>query len=293
MVPAQKFLCDLLDDLAMPEVYQRIRLLMASQAAHIQSYTEVIEQDAMLADWLIQIAKSRYFGYSRPVSDLYQAINLLGLIQVQDLLLCNLCMRSYARFPESVLDIRQFWSCSIECGIAARSVAVEYRFPAGMRFFSLGLLHEIGHPLMFLKAPETLLRAIDECQAGVKPLDCLEKDHLGFDYAELGATVMKAWQLPEIYLQTARYHLQPQLAGVKFQMPAAIIGLAHLLCQKNDLSNETKALVKIFTMMDWKNTTLDELRDRVIQNIELFKREVMDILLLPLPVIANPTRFSA
>lgn len=292
MNAAQIFVCDLLDDLAMPVVYQRLRQLLTSETPVIQAYIEVIEEDTVLVDWIVQLANSQYFGYPRKANDLDEAIRLLGLIQLQDLLLCHLCMRSFSQVPDAIIDMQQFWSCSVDRAIAARTIAFEYRFPAGARFFSLGLLCEIGHAVMFLKAPESLLQAIEESQTTGYPMDRQEKYSLGFDYTDVGVVVMKSWQLPQIYLETVTHHLQPELAQSAFQKSAAIVGLAHCLIQHPDFLVKSQAMQRHLALLDWQTASLHELQTCVNRDIKRFKQEIMDVLMPLGPALTLPTSLS-
>ena len=54
---------------------------------------------------------------------MYEAISLIGLIQLHDLLLSSLCMRAFYSIPEQILNFDEFWRHSVKCGIAARSLA--------------------------------------------------------------------------------------------------------------------------------------------------------------------------
>jgi len=95
----QQFLCDLAEKISMPEVYLKIRLLLEKPDARIRDYVAVLQTDSMLTVRIIRMANSRFFGFNRKAYDLYDAISLIGTIQLHDLLLSSLCMRTFCNFP--------------------------------------------------------------------------------------------------------------------------------------------------------------------------------------------------
>ncbi|MBD9357827.1 HDOD domain-containing protein [Methylomonas sp. EbA] len=134
MKAEQQFLCDLAEKISMPEVYQKIRLLLEKPDARIRDYVAVLHTDSMLTIRIIRMANSSFFGFNRKADDLYDAISLIGTIQLHDWLLSSLCMRTFCNIPGAVLDLKQFWLHAIECGIACRTLAKLSGLPGGIVF---------------------------------------------------------------------------------------------------------------------------------------------------------------
>ena len=231
MKAPHEFICDLADKISMPEVYLNIRKLMENPYAQIGDYVNIVQADSMLAIRIIRIANSEFFGFQRKVEDLYGAISLIGVIQLHDLLLSSLCMRTFYSIPEQILNFNGFWLHGIKCGIASRSIARQCRLPANNRFFTLGLLLEIGHAVMFVKAPELALNALLESQQQNQPIDQVERKYFGFDYCQLGSALMRQWQLPEVYPHIIENHLHPEQSKTTFRNETNIVNLAHHFCE--------------------------------------------------------------
>jgi len=150
MNAAREFVSDMAEQVSMPEIYVAIRQLLMNSVTTIEDFVAVVEQDSMLAVRVMRMAGSEYFGFPRKCENLYQAISLIGLMQLHDMMLGSLCMRSFAAIPEQLFNPRSFWRYSVQCGIAARTLGQHCRAEAHPVFFNLGLLHEIGHGAMFL-----------------------------------------------------------------------------------------------------------------------------------------------
>ncbi|OQW79276.1 MAG: hypothetical protein BVN35_02790 [Proteobacteria bacterium ST_bin11] len=226
MKAEQQFLCDLAEKISMPEVYLKIRQLLDKPDARIRDYVAALQTDSMLTIRIIRMANSNFFGFNRKADDLYDAISLIGTIQLHDLLLSNLCMRTFCNIPSAVLDLKEFWLHAIECGIACRSLAKLAGLPAGHRFFALGLLLEIGHAAMFVKAPEQALDALIASRERGVPIDEQERLVFGFDYCQLGAELMHLWHLPEVYSHIIGHHLHPERTDPSYRNETYLVYLA-------------------------------------------------------------------
>ncbi len=231
MKAAREFVAGMAEQVSMPEVYVSIRELLRDPDTTIDDFVEVVQRDSMLSVRVMRMARSQYFGFPRPSDTLSQAISLIGLMQLHDLMLGCLCMRTFAAIPEQVLNLRAFWRYCVQCGIAARTIGEYSRTDGHPVFFTLGLLHEIGHAALFLKAPEASLGALETSQAERREVAEIERESLGFDYGEIGAELMRLWHLPPVYRQAAAYHLDPAAAEAEYRPAVEVIGLAHGLCQ--------------------------------------------------------------
>lgn len=215
----------------MPEVYYKIRRLMESPSARIEDYERIVDSDPMLAIRIMRIANSEFFGFNRKADDLYDAISLIGIIQLHDLLLSSLCMRAFYNIPEEIFNFNNFWRNGIERGIAARSIARLCRLPANNRYFTLGLILEIGHAVMYINKPGLAFKALLESQRVGCGIDEIEREYFGFDYCQLGSALVKQWQLPDVFSQIIACHLYPELSSPLFKTETEIVYLAHLFCE--------------------------------------------------------------
>jgi len=225
------FISEMAEYISMPEVYTEIRQLLKNPDSQISDFVKAIEHDSMLTIRILRIANSQFFGFARKVKNLEQALNLIGMIQLHDLLLCSLCIRSFTTVPAQIFNLNAFWQYSIECGIAARTIAQYSALPVGNQYFTLGLLHEVGHAAMYTKTPDLALRALEESRKQHLPIEQLERELLGFDYTRIGCSLMQFWQLPENYQQVASHHLSPQKAAQKYRYEIQIIHMAHTMRQ--------------------------------------------------------------
>ena len=264
MISAHQFISDMVEYISMPEIYLGIRRLIDKQDAKIEDYVKIIETDSMLSSRLIRMANSKFFGFPRKTNNLHQAIEMIGVNQLHDLLLGSLSLRTFSSIPEQVLNLKAFWHYGVQCGIAASTIARYSSILNSNHYFTLGLLHEIGHAVMYLKSPEICIQVLDESQTQECTVTDLERVHLGFDYGQLGAALMQFWHLPEVYQQVAAYHLQPQQADLAYQQDVRIIYLAHAICQ-NPVASQQREIISSIADGDPQLESLPDDIDKLIQ----------------------------
>jgi HD-like signal output (HDOD) protein len=242
MITAYEFISDMAEYISMPEIYLDIRRLIEKKDARIEDFVKIIETDSMLSVRVYRMANSEFFGFPRKATNLYQAIDMIGVEQLHDTLLCSLCLRTFSSIPEQILNLKAFWHYGVECGIAASTIARHSSNPSSSHYFTLGLLHEVGHAVLYLKSPELSIQVLDDAQTQECTVTDLERVNLGFDYSKVGAAVMHLWHLPEVYKQVAAHHLQPQQADIGYRQDVRIIHLAHAVCQ-NPVPSQQREII--------------------------------------------------
>ena len=278
MISAHQFISDMAEDISMPEIYLGIRRLIDKQDARIEDYVKIIETDSMLSVRLIRMANSDFFGFPRKTKNLHQAIDMIGVRQLHDLLLGSLSLRTFSSIPEQILNLKAFWHYGVQCGIAASTIARHSSILTSNHYFTLGLLHEIGHAVMYLKSPELCIQVLDDSQTQNCEVTDLERVHLGFDYGQLGAALMQLWHLPEVYQQVAAYHLQPQQADVAYQQDVRIIYLAHAVCQ-NPVAAQQREIISSIAESDSQLRNLpDDIAELIQDEISAHADSILSIL---------------
>lgn len=278
MNTAHEFIAQLGEHLSMPAVYKEVRQLIEIKEASIDDFADVIARDSMLKQRMIRIANSPFFGFPRKANSLYQAISLIGIMQLHDLVLNSLCIRTLSNIPQQIFDLRSFWIYSVECGIAAKAIAQQNRIIPNNHFFTFGLLHEVGHAAMYAREPELSLLALEESKQNKCPLTQVEKHYFGFDYTEAGLALAQLWHLPEIYQHVTAHHLTPEKAPSHYQQYMRILQLAHQLCQHLE-TDRLHNLINQFREMEPKRQQMPQnLIDLIYKDIQIHAEEVFQML---------------
>ena len=177
---------------------------------------------------LLKIVNSAFYGFPSRIDTLSRAITIVGTLELTDLILGSSAIDSFARIPNQLIDTETFWEHSLYTGIVARILARYLRAPNTERCFVMGLLHDIGSLVLYRQQPDAARQALQRARDDAIPLQLAEREFLGFDHSEVGAELMRAWNLPDSFVEIARHHHQPLSAG-RYRLETASIHLADVI----------------------------------------------------------------
>lgn len=172
-------------------------------SATLAQFAELTACDPALATKLLRVSNSSFYGRRRAVSNLSQALNLLGLNATTTLSLSFSLRRAVSEDHDSGFDMTSYWRRSLLTGLACRTLAVELREAQPEEFFLAGLLQDIG--VLVMEGEFTDAYAILHGRS-ISHEDLLRRESaaFGFNHAEAGAWLLREWQLPEMICESAR-----------------------------------------------------------------------------------------
>lgn len=216
----------LIDDvgelISLPEVVIKINELVNAEDSSAAEIAEVISQDPAIATRILRVANSSMYGGQRQIDSITRAVALLGTKQIRDLVLTTTAARVFEGVPNEVISVEDFWHHSLYCALLARELARVSKMVNADTMFTAGLLHDIGHLVMFNQIPEESSAAIlltVQGESGLKPYEA-ERQVLGFDHTEVGAALARHWHLPDILVSCIGYH--HDLSGVSEEHLSAV-----------------------------------------------------------------------
>jgi len=210
---------------SLPAIYVRMREELASPESSINQVARIAATDPALTARLLKIVNSALYGYDRSIESVYHAITIVGLQQVQDLVLALSISSVFNELHPRYLDMHRFWRGSLLRGLMARQLGEHCKLPASERLFTIGLLADIGHLVLYQNLPELSERARRQAQEDGIPLHEAEWKLIGCNYAEIGAALLERWKLPVSFPAIIGAQHRPRLAG-KFAYEATILQVA-------------------------------------------------------------------
>jgi HD-like signal output (HDOD) protein len=218
----------LLGDIALaspPEIYARLCHLLEHSEAMLSAVAEVIEHDPSLTARLLRIANSPFFGLSHPIHSIGEAVSVVGVRELKQLVLATEVIRHFEGIPPGLIDIYLFWRQSVRCAVIARLLAARRSMGDPEHLFIAALLHGIGHLVIYMRLPELGRKTLLEHRYRGQPLYEAQREVIGFDYAEVGAALARHWKLPELLCAVLAHHIHPQQAA-SYQAEVALVHLA-------------------------------------------------------------------
>lgn len=236
-------------------MYQRLIQVMDHPLSSAADVGKVISEDPGLTARLLRLVNSPIYGFPSRIDTVTQAISIVGMTQLRDLAIGTSFIRLFNKVPSHLADMDSFWRHSIACGLAARQLAGQRREANVERFFVAGLLHDIGRPILFTRAPTEAAIALAEARRSGQLLYALEQETFGFHHGAVGAALLERWRLPGMLVDAAAWHHAPRLAS-RFPIEAAVIHVADLIANGLALGTSGEPNVPSFEPAAWEMLTI-------------------------------------
>lgn len=207
---------------SLPDAYLRVKRLIDDPNGSIPQLAAALTSDPAMTARVLRVVNSPFYGFPGRIETVTRALNILGMQQVHDAVLAWAISSTFADVRTSTIPIKPFWRRSVARAIAARVLARQARFVDAERLFVAGLLSDIGHLVMYAGVPQLASEALANSQRTGRPLHEIERELIGCDYADVGAALVSAWELPEAFYEPIACQIDPSLA-FNHQLEAAIL----------------------------------------------------------------------
>jgi HD-like signal output (HDOD) protein len=170
----------------------------------------ILERDPQLTARVLGLANAAFFGQSRPVLNLEEAIiRVLGLHVVRNLALSMALAGSFDVSNCPDYDMQKYWLTALGSAELSRRLAQAQGQPEFVHpdiAYLCGLLHNLGEIALVHLRPDLMCAAIRDHQAMQESdLATLERRHLGLDSWQAGEWLAFRWQLPDPVAHTIGY----------------------------------------------------------------------------------------
>jgi len=201
----------------------------------------IIGKDPNLCTRLLKIVNSAFFAFPSQIRTISRAITLIGIDELQTLLLSTLIIDKFSALPGGMPCMRDYWRNCLNCALLARLIGGHLHNSEGKEaLFVCGLLHEIGQLLFYLRIPQLARDMALQAEAGNIEVTQAERKLLGFDHYQAGAVLARLWRLPELIAATIANHHDPLMAKSHPQ-ESAIVRLAWQLGIQSDMASPCSA----------------------------------------------------
>ena len=223
----------------MPATGAKMLTMLQDPEASGDEIEGLLRHDPGLTGNVLKLANSAYLGLPSKVSSVRQAVLLLGLKKLVQLVIAS-CVSAVMDKPVPGYDLPPsgLWRHSIAVSIAAEALVKDKNIDVD-DIFTSALLHDVGK-LILGHFVEDKLEVIEEIATRKRiPYVVAENMVLGTDHAEVGAQILTQWSFPRDVIAAVRWHHDPDLPE-QASAQIDIVYLSNLLCQTSGNGNEDR-----------------------------------------------------
>src|SRR5690606_20965637 len=108
---------------SLPAVIEELEEALDKGDASMDDLGEIVKKDTDLTARLLRLANSSFYGFPKGVESVGEALSLIGIEQMKQLLSGSSVIEYFKDIPSEAVNMRSFWEHSIATGIAAKVIA--------------------------------------------------------------------------------------------------------------------------------------------------------------------------
>jgi HD-like signal output (HDOD) protein len=210
-----------------PEILLRFMREKERNEINLEEFGNIISNDMALALGIIKAVNSSFFGLEYEVRSINHAISMLGLENIENLVMGFSLERSLQHADSFLLN--QFWETNRIKALIASSLATSYTQVSSDLAYTFCLICDCGVPAIMRKEENYA-----DFYSGIA--DRVSEDHIEeeeeiymYNHASVGAYLLKEWLVPEDLVLATKYHHTTDIARLKVSHEVKIlIALQHL-----------------------------------------------------------------
>jgi putative nucleotidyltransferase with HDIG domain len=192
-----------------PVVIHKVLALADDPDASLKDLVEVVERDAAITANLLKTVNSVHMGLPVKVDSVHQAVSMLGLQQVVEMVLSQNLSANLNRAQKGYgLAKGDLWRQSLTVAMVARTLARGRDLMSLPAIYTAALLKDIGKVILHEYVADQL-ETIQKLMAE-KKLSFVEAENevLGMDHSALGGIIARQWHFsPHMIYMIENHHL--------------------------------------------------------------------------------------
>lgn len=206
------------------------------ERTHTSDLASVISADQALTAKILRLANSPYYGYARRISNVNEAVILLGMRTVRSVAISSAIIEAF-RLPEYIGEFSTdlFWAHSVTVGLVSEIFAKETKVCRPDDAFTAGVLHDVGKLATIIADPDAFTEVVDLVNRRRLSFCEAELEVIGVDHAQVGAELVTGWKFPEPLVEAIRGH-HPPLPVTRITSLGDIVALANFACNRSGMS---------------------------------------------------------
>lgn len=193
---------------AVPRLYWALSQELDSGQGTAKTVGAIIEQDMAMTLRLLQLVNSAFFGLSRRITHVREAVTYLGFEPIRALVASSELFRAMsAMCSPKGFSLDEMQQHALRVGGIAQTLLVDRE--QQRTAFCAAILHDIGRVALAVAMPEAYGRSRDLAESRGLPLHEAERAVFKCTHAEIGAHLLALWGLPNALVEAVAFHHSP------------------------------------------------------------------------------------
>ncbi|MBN2324876.1 MAG: HDOD domain-containing protein [Spirochaetes bacterium] len=194
----------------------------------IEELLRTVKESPSISLKVLKVANSPLYRRERPISNLKDAIVLLGYKTVKNIVLSISIQELFTKKKSEWFDYGLFFTHSLAVALLSEEFAKRIRTGLEEDLYVAGLLHDIGKAVIFLSDRTRYKKVTDRITRDRVTFREAEYEELGFDHTDAARILFHHWELPERLITSACDYHRTALAGAYDRpLDAVIVGAAN------------------------------------------------------------------
>jgi HD-like signal output (HDOD) protein len=188
-----------------PNSTVKLMKMTADPNVSLKQISTVVSQDAVFVTRLLRIVNSAYYGLSKNVKTVEQAVSLLGVRIIRNISITISMSDIFS--PKENPAYEKLLQKSLCSAVAADLIAEILNLKSKEDLFLAALLQYSGQFILLKSLEDKYLKILKIADGYSLPLNIVEQKILGYHYSDVGLVIAKHWNLPDSVHTAITYHI--------------------------------------------------------------------------------------
>jgi putative nucleotidyltransferase with HDIG domain len=258
----QRIIRDIKSLPTLPGLISRLGALTEDNKVSALEIARVVSMDQVLSAKVLRLVNSAFYGFSRRVSTVSNAIILLGVNVVKSLAI------SSSIFEIMEQNVVGLWEHSMGVAVAANIISRELKLPEPEETSTAALLHDIGKVIIKIRLQDDYSQLASQIKEKGLMMVEAERDLFGTDHAEIGEWIAQTWLLPEKLIEPIACHHDVEKSAVQ-RVKTSVVHIADVLIKASSFGFSGDDIVPQIQPAAWNKLGLTEpVLEEIIEKVE-------------------------
>jgi HD-like signal output (HDOD) protein len=191
-----------------PSLYNEIVYELSRRDVSVPKIANIISKDVGMAAKVLQVVNSAFFSLRQRVTNIAQAVNLLGYDVVRALVFSLHVFSQFVLSSGSGLNLARVWKHSFRVGLLSKAITETETDDRGLidDSFMAGMMHDVGKLILATNFPDEWNAARRLCDEEAISLVEAENRILKATHYETGGYFTCLWGLPDTIVRAVSFH---------------------------------------------------------------------------------------